>query len=180
MDLEALNRGTASLDALNLGLLLLRLVVGFVILAHGWNHLKAVRAGPGIANWFESLGVRPGRIHAWMVTSTELAGGAALMAGLFSAFAAGGTCALMVVAFMTNHRRHGFFIFRPGEGYEYVMTLGVVAIAMGALGAGDWSLDHAFGIVVDGWNGLAASAGLGLGGGAAFLAAFWRPPAPAA
>jgi putative oxidoreductase len=171
---------TADVDALNTGLLLLRLIVGFVVLAHGWNHWKSVRSGPGMANWFESLGLRPGPLHAWMVTLTELAGGAVLMLGLFSPFAAGGTAALMLVAFMTNHRKNGFFIFRPGEGYEYVLTLGIVAIAMGPLGPGQWSLDDVFGIVVDGWEGLAISAGIGLVGGALFLAMFWRPPKPAA
>ena len=33
----------------------------------------------------------------------------------------------MLVAFITNHMKNGFFIFRPGEGYEYVMMLTLVA-----------------------------------------------------
>ena len=49
-------------------------------------------------------------------------------------------CGVMLVALITNHRGKGFFIFRPGEGWEYVMTLGIVGIAIGALGAGEWSL----------------------------------------
>jgi len=36
----------------------------------------------------------------------------------------------MVVAWIINHRGHGFFIFRPGEGWEYVMTLTLVALAL--------------------------------------------------
>jgi len=166
-------------DAINLGLLILRVTVGFVIFAHGWNHLKAVRRGPGIANWFESLGVKPGLLHSWTVTITEIVGGIALAAGLFTPFAAGGVCALMFVAYMTNHRNVGFFITkRPTEGYEYVLTLALVSIAMGALGPGQWSLDDALDIVVDGWEGFAVAAGIGLLGGAAFLAMFWRPPKP--
>ena len=52
----------------------------------------------------------------------------------------------MAVAWVINHRGNGFFIFRPGEGWEYVMTLGIVGIALGALGPGEWSLDKAFDI----------------------------------
>ncbi len=47
----------------------------------------------------------------------------------------------MLVAFITNHMKNGFFIFRPGEGYEYVMTLTLVAVAIGTIGPGDWSID---------------------------------------
>jgi hypothetical protein len=43
----------------------------------------------------------------------------------------------MLVALITNHLKNGFFIFRPGEGYEYVLTLLVVALCLGPLGAGD-------------------------------------------
>ena len=47
----------------------------------------------------------------------------------------------MLVAFITNHMKNGFFIFRPGEGYEYVMTLTLVAVAIGTIGPGQWSID---------------------------------------
>ena len=58
---------------------------------------------------------------------------------------AAGVVGVMVVALITNHLKNGFFIFRPGEGYEYVLTLTVVSIALGTLGPGEWSdaeLDH--------------------------------------
>ena len=84
---------------------------------------------------------------------------------------------MMVVAFVANHMKNGYFIFRPGEGYEYVVTLAIVAAALGLLGPGQWSLDHAIGIDddLDGWCGLALSAGLGLVAAAGLLAACWRP-----
>ena len=49
----------------------------------------------------------------------------------------------MLVAWITNHRGNGFFIFRPGEGWEYVMTLTFCGLAIAAIGGGEWSLDHA-------------------------------------
>ena len=60
-------------DILDGALLVARVWVGVVMLAHGWRHLQSVRSGPGMANWFESLGLKPGKLHAWNVTLTELA-----------------------------------------------------------------------------------------------------------
>jgi putative oxidoreductase len=51
----------------------------------------------------------------------------------------------------------------------------LVSCAIGALGAGDWSLDHAAGFHVTGWPGLAIAALAGAGGAALLLATSWRP-----
>ena len=62
------------------------------------------------------------------------------------------------------------------------MTLGIVGIALGALGAGEWSLDDAFDIRDDliGTTGLLIAAVAGIGGAAAAAATCWRPrPRPA-
>ena len=158
-------------------LLLARLWLGGMIFAHGWRHLRAVRSGPGMARWFESLGVRPGSVHAWTVTLTELAAGVALVAGLLTPVAYGGLCAIVVVAAVTNHRKNGFFLSSKREGWEYVVGLAVLSIALGTLGPGTWSLDHAIGISFPFQNGTALliTAIVGLGGATAFLATFWRP-----
>jgi putative oxidoreductase len=89
----------------------------------------------------------------------------------------------MLVAWITNHRGNGFFIFRPGEGWEYVMTLTVVGVVIGILGPGRWSLDDVAGLLgLGGWTGWWIVLALGGGGAALLLAGFWRPPvkAPAA
>jgi putative oxidoreductase len=159
-------------------LALARVWLGIMIFAHGWRHLAATRSGPGIAQWFHGLGLRPGPLHAWNVTVTELVVGVVLVAGFLTPLAYGGLCALLLVAAVTNHRKNGFFINNPGQGWEYVVTVSVLAIALGTLGPGDWSLDHAVGFSFPFQNGTALliTALLGLGGTAAFLAAFWRPP----
>ena len=156
-------------------ILLLRLLLGGVFLAHGWNHVFGGGKIAGTASWFESLGMRPGTLHAWAASVTELGAGLLLVLGLLTPLAAAAAVGVMTVAFITAHRRNGFFIFRPGEGYEYVLTLAVVAIAVGGLGAGRWSVDHAVGIFGGGWPQLILTAGLGLAGGLAQVAAFWRP-----
>ena len=85
----------------------------------------------------------------------------------------------MFVAWAINHRGNGFFIFRPGEGWEYVMTLGLCGIALGAVGPGAWSLDEALDLRDDltGMTGLLLSAGAGIVGAVLLLAISWRPPA---
>lgn len=166
-------------DAANLALLLLRVTLGVVMLAHGVNHIIGGGKIEGTAGWFESLGMRPGRLHAWLASLTEVGAGAMLIVGLLTPLAAAGAVGVMVVAWITNHRTNGFFIFRPGEGYEYVMTLTFVGVAVGLLGAGEWSIDGTSDTLADlaGWSGLWIVLGAGVGGALALLAVFWRPTA---
>ena len=137
----------------------------------------------GTAGWFESLGMRPGIVHAWVASLTELGAGALLILGLGMPLAGAGVVGTMVVAFVTNHRKNGFFIFRPGEGYEYVMTLIACGLVLGALGPGEWGLDHKvfndqhlrFLTDLSGAPGLAIAFLAGAGGAALLLITCWRP-----
>jgi putative oxidoreductase len=164
----------------DLAALFLRAALGITMVAHGWNH--AFRGGrlPGTARWFESIGIRPGKVHALLATVTELGSGVLLLLGLLTPLAAAGVVGTMLVALIANHLRNGFFIFRPGEGYEYVLFIVLSGFAMGALGGGKISLDHAFKLHLDGWlyggKGLAVSA-VGAVGALVLLAVCWRPPA---
>jgi len=164
-------------DAVNLALLGLRLILGAVMLAHGINHIIGGGKIAGTGRWFESLGMKPGPLHAWLASITEVAGGALLVLGLLTPLACAAVVGVMLVALITNHLKNGFFIFRPGEGYEYVLTLTVVALCLSMLGAGEWSVDHALDRWDDlsGWAGLATAVVAGGGGAALLLAVFWRP-----
>ena len=166
-------------DAWNLATLIARLWIGGIFLAHGIRHYKAIQSGPGMANWFESLGLKNGKLQAMNVTYLELAAGAALVLGLLTPLAYGGAASIVLVALVTNHLKNGFWSFLPGEGWEYTGTLTAVCIALAAFSPGKWSLDDAIG-----WNfpfkpdtALAISAAIGIIGTGLFLAVFWRPPA---
>ncbi|MGI8330433.1 DoxX family protein [Actinomadura scrupuli] len=165
----------------DLAALLLRATLGVTMLAHGWNHAFGGGRLPGTARWFESIGIRPGRVHAVFATVAELAAGALLLAGLLTTPAAALVLGTMLVALVANHLRNGFFIFRPGEGYEYVLMISVVACALAALGPGRVSLDHVLGAgeigghSTAGWTGLLAALGAGAGGAALLLITSWRP-----
>ena len=121
---------------LDLGLLILRVVVGLTIAAHGYNHIFRGGKIQGTAGWFASLGMKPGILHAWLASITELVAGVLLVLGLLTPLGAAGVAGTMAVAFVTNHRTNGFFIFRPGEGWEYVNVLMCAGLALGALGPG--------------------------------------------
>jgi putative oxidoreductase len=166
------------MHALDLTALLLRVIVAITMLAHGWNHAFGGGRIPGTARWFASIGMRPPLLHAYAATVTEFGAGLLLLAGLITPVAAAGVIGTMMVALVTNHLRNGFFIFRPGEGYEYVLMIIVVCAAIGASGGGSWSLDGALGIRLDGWTGLLLAVGLGCASAAATLAFGWRRPRP--
>jgi len=169
--------GSLSPSSVNTALLLARVVLAGVFLAHGINHIYGGGKIAGTARWFEGLGMRPGIVHAWFASLTEVGAGVLLVLGLATPLAGAGVVGVMLVAWITNHRKNGFFIFRPGEGWEYVMVLTMLGVVIGTLGPGDWSVDghvHALSQLL-GWPGFAISLGGGAAGAALLLATCWRP-----
>jgi putative oxidoreductase len=163
------------MNELDTASLILRLVLGVTLMAHGWNHGFGPGGLKGTAGWFESIGLRPAKVHAAVSSYLELAAGAALVVGFLVPFAAAAGIGIMTVAFVTVHRRNGFFIFREGEGYEYVMTVAFALTALAVLGGGQASLDHALDLDLDGIAiGLGAAAA-GVVGAAGMLVTSWRP-----
>lgn len=169
------------MTAYDVGLLLLRLVLGLTMAAHGYNKFFGGGRIKGTAGWFESIGMKPGTFHARVAATTELSAGLGLAAGLLTPVTAAGLVALMLVAAWTVHRNNGFFIVK--EGWEYNLVLAAAAVAVAALGAGRLSLDYAlfrntsFYDLLHGWPGFLIAVVPGLAGGIGQLAIFYRPPA---
>jgi putative oxidoreductase len=88
------------------GLLLLRVVVGFGFLAHGYA--KAMRGPAHFAEILIALGVPLPRLAAWTTIAVELAGGVALIAGVFIELVSVPLIATLLVAIVTVHLRYGF------------------------------------------------------------------------
>ncbi len=164
------------MDEANLAMLILRLAAGLTLAAHGFNKFRGGLAG--VASWFDSIGMRPGRLHATFAAAGEVAAGLFLAAGVLTSFAALGFVGLMTVAAYTVHIRNGFFIL--DEGWEYVFVLAVIAVTIAILGPGAWSVDDALGIAddLDGYAGLSIAAGGGVAAAAILLAVAYRPPPP--
>ena len=168
------------MTAFSVGLLILRVVLGLTMAAHGYNKFFGAGGIAGTAGWFDSIGMRPGALHARLAGVTEIGAGLLLALGLFTPLASAAFVALMLVAAWTVHRGNGFFI--TNQGWEYNLVLAAAAAAIGATGAGRFSLDWllfrhtAVQPYLRGWWGLAIALGLGLIGGIAQLVIFFRPP----
>ncbi|MEH0421288.1 DoxX family protein [Streptomyces sp. B21-083] len=160
-------------DATDIAVLVLRLVLGAVMMAHGWNHWRGGAGITGTAGWFAGLGLSRPRLQAWLSVLTEIGAGALLVLGLLTPLACAAVLSVMLVAGLLAHRPHGFFVFK--EGYEYVLVLGVLALTLGAWGPGKYAVDTAAGIEVTGWAGAGVVLGVGAAATAGLLALFWRP-----
>lgn len=157
---------------MSVGLLILRLVVGLSLAAHGAQKLFGWFGGYGLAGtgqFLEQLGFRPGRLQAALAGLAELLGGLFLAAGLLTPAAAAAVVAVMLVATVSVHIKKGFFAHNGG--YEYTLVLGAAALALAFTGPGAISVDHALGMSWSGgtWGLTALAAGL-IGGAAPLLA----------
>jgi putative oxidoreductase len=158
-------------------LLILRVSLGLTMAAHGYGKFFTGGRIAGTAGWFESIGMRPGKVQALLAASTEVGSGLLMVLGLLTPLAGAAFVSLMFVAAWTVHRNNGFFIVKSGWEYNFILAIAGIAVAM--LGPGEWSVDHAIGLSTDfyGWTGLAVSAGGGFLAGAGLLALCYRPPA---
>ena len=167
------------MDAFDVGMLVLRFGLGAVFLAHGIKH---ARGREKTSRWFGSIGFRSPDFQWFMSTATEIGVGVLLILGFLTSLAAAGLIGTMFVAYWTVHRPAGFFItafMKEGidvEGWEYVFTLGLAALALAIAGPGELSIDDGIGLAqnLDGWVGFALAAG-GVAVALGQLATFWRP-----
>jgi putative oxidoreductase len=125
---------------MNFGRLILRLAIGSIFIEHGTQKLFGWFGGhgpEGTARSFESLGLRPGRVHALAAGTAESGGGLLLVLGAATPAAAAAVSSVMVTALRTAVWRDGIKI---GTGdYELLLLSGALALA--DLGPGDLSID---------------------------------------
>ncbi|CAJ1586009.1 DoxX family protein [[Mycobacterium] wendilense] len=155
--------------------LLLRACIGLTMCAHGYAKLFRGGRIPGTARWFDSLGMRPGAVHAWLAAVCEVGSGLFLALGLLTPFAAAAFVSLMLVAARTVHRGDGFFV--TANGWEYNLVLAVSAVSVAIAGAGRLSIDWlALGRDLwSGWSGLLISVGGGVTAAMVLLGVSFRP-----
>src|SRR6202163_5088674 len=130
-----------------LGLLILRLVIGLTIAAHGAQKLFGWWGGPGMTGWtqvVEKLRIRPAQPWAWVAALSEFGGGLLLALGLLSPLGSLAIIGAMLVAVATVHLAKGFWAGKGG--FEFNLSLIVGAAAIAFTGAGTYSLDSALGI----------------------------------
>jgi putative oxidoreductase len=119
-------------------LLAVRLLLGSVLVAHGWQKLNDF-GHQGTTTGFTQMGVPNADIAAAFAIAAELGGGALLLAGLLTPIAALAVVADMAGAFWYAHR--GTEVFVGEGGWELVAVIAAGALALFAVGAGRISVD---------------------------------------
>jgi putative oxidoreductase len=131
----------------DVSLLVVRLVLGVVMLPHGAQKLLGWFGGYGFAgtmDYFGSLGIPA--LFGLLAIIAEFCGGLALVAGVLTRVAALGIGSVLLGAALVVHLPNGFFMNwfanQPGEGVEYFILAGGLALVLVMCGGGAWSLDR--------------------------------------
>jgi putative oxidoreductase len=131
---------------LDLGLLLLRLVVGALLVGHGAQKLFGWFGGPGLAAATGMFGghlrLRPALFWTVVGSLTEIGGGLLLAFGLLWPLGPVAVVAAMLMALTVHWPR----FWAQDGGIEYPLVLLFAALALGLTGAGTYALDTALGV----------------------------------
>ncbi len=119
--------------------MVLRVVVGIVFAAHGWQKLSMM-GFDGVAGFFGSLGVPLPMLAAVVVTLLELVGGIALILGIGTRVVAALLAVDMLAALLLVHLPNGIFV--SNNGYELVLLLLAAGVYFALVGPGPFSLDN--------------------------------------
>lgn len=149
--------------AVSVAFLIVRLILGLGLMAHGTQKLFGWFGGHGLAGtggFFEGLGFRPGTAFALMAGLGETIGGLLTVLGLGGALGPVLIVVVMLVAILSVHVDKGFF--SQNGGWELPATNIAVAIAIAFGGNGLYSLDNALGLnfltdPIQVWYALAAA-----------------------
>jgi putative oxidoreductase len=150
---------------MDLGRLLVRLAIGGTFFVHGTQKLFGWFGGPGLegtGQFFESLGLRPGRRNAVAAGTVETGGGILVALGVATPLAAAGLTAVMITALRTAVWNEGF---KPATG-EHEVLLATAALALAETGPGTPSIDSALGLEASGRTWALASLAAGAAGSA--------------
>ena len=161
---------------MDLGRLLLRLAVGGTFFVHGTQKLFGWFGGygpDGTGQFFESLGLRPGKRNAIAAGATEAGCGTLVALGTALPVAAAGLSAVMITALRTAVWNEGF---KPATG-EFEVLLAAAALALTETGPGALSLDSARGVERSGSAWTLAALGAGAAGSAMAISMGQKQPA---
>ena len=164
------------MNRVNLGRLLLRMTIGGTFVVHGTQKLFGWFGGygpDGTGQFFESLGLRPGKRNAVAAGVTEASGGVLIALGLATPLATAGLSAVMITALRTAVWNEGF---KPATG-EHEVLLAAAALALTDTGPGAPSLDAALGLERRGLGWTIAALGAGAAGSAMAISMGRRQPA---
>jgi putative oxidoreductase len=120
---------------------LLRVVIGYILFMHGWQKFKT--GITGVAGSMTRSGLVPGELFAGAAMFLETVGAVCIIVGLFTRFVAAAIAIELGIAFLAVHMAKGFAANQGG--FEYVLLLGIVMLAIAIRGGGPYSLDRVIG-----------------------------------
>ena len=132
---------------MDLGILLLRVVVGGLMIGHGAQKLFGWFGGPGVrgtAGFLESMGYRPAKPLAVVHGAAEAGGGLLLAFGLMTPLGAAAIAGVLVAAIVSVHWGKG--IWNEKGGSEFPLVLATAAVTTAFVGPGRFSIDSALGL----------------------------------
>ncbi|WP_202872840.1 DoxX family protein [Kribbella capetownensis] len=161
--------------SIDIGLLVLRVLIGFVLFVHGTQKLAGWFGGPGLdkaAEGLEALGQIPGKPMAVLASLCELSAAALLVLGLATPLGAAAGMGTMLVAGVSLTAKGGSVWIISGGG-EYPLVLAALAGGLAFTGAGSWSADELLELP---WVGMAEAKAAVLGCAAVGVAVLTAVP----
>jgi putative oxidoreductase len=166
-------RAAARRGTQDLGLLLLRVGLGALLIAHGLQKLFGWWGGQGLTGFKDSLsntGYQHADILGYVAVGGQIVAGLLLVLGLFTPLAAAGALAHLINGVFSGVSEDGgirhFSLFLP-NGHEYQLVLVVLAAAIVLTGPGRYGFDAARGWARRPFIGSFVALLLGIGGGIA-------------
>jgi putative oxidoreductase len=132
----------------DIGILVLRVVVGLILAAHGSQKLFGWFSGPGLkgtSGWLGSMRMRPAAFWAFMAGLSEFGGGILLALGFLSPL---GSVAIIASMLMATLLVHWPKFWSTESGFEFPLTNLVIALAVAITGPGRYSIDALLNIVL--------------------------------
>lgn len=132
---------------MDLGMVLLRLVVGGLMVGHGTQKLFGWFGGHGVrgtAGWLESMGFRPSAPLAVATGTAEAVGGALLLTGFLTPLGAAAVAGVLFTAIVSVHWSNG--MWNQNGGAEHPLMLATAALVTTFVGPGRYSIDAAIGL----------------------------------
>jgi putative oxidoreductase len=129
----------ADRSAVDVSLLLLRVIVGVIFIAHGAQKMFGVWDGPGLTAFVEKMGGGP---IPYLVAIGEFFGGVGLVFGFLTRFSAASLIVIMIGAIVHVHGKNGFF--SSDGGFEYNIALIGLLLPIFICGPGRISIGRLF------------------------------------
>jgi putative oxidoreductase len=126
----------------DLGLLLLRLAVGVVFIAHGWGDVSQEGGAAANIENYRAASIPLPELSAWFGAYMQLIGGIVVLFGALTRLISAGFAVVMAGALIFVHSGEALVMGQDGSGSGFAFIMFAASIALMGTGAGRFSLDR--------------------------------------